>query len=97
MTTSNRVRERRTALGLRQEDVARRGGVALRTVSAVEHGSPCRRDTQRKILRALGLSFSDREKVFPEEIFAHVVFRPDPDDPACCLIGLEQVEQERAS
>jgi hypothetical protein len=34
------------------------------TLTRIEHGEPCRIETKRKILLALGLKLSDRDKVF---------------------------------
>lgn len=61
----NRVREIRRERRLTQAQLAQRAGLALRTIHSVEHGAPCRLDTKRKVLRALGLRFEDRDWVFP--------------------------------
>ena len=47
---------------------ARRAGVSPLTIDRVESGCPCRMDTKRKILEALGLSPSAREQVFGPDI-----------------------------
>ncbi|MFQ5514937.1 MAG: helix-turn-helix transcriptional regulator [Myxococcota bacterium] len=65
--TPNRVREFRERLGWTQEELARRAKLALRTIHSVEKGRHCRRDTLRRILRALDVPFEDRERVFPGE------------------------------
>ena len=49
-----------------QGDLAKRAGVALRTITAIEHGHPCRMDTKRKVLAALAIDFVDRLTVFPD-------------------------------
>lgn len=61
----NHVRERRVELLLTQEQLARSAGVSLRCLLDVEHGYPCRMQTQRRLLRALGVSFDRRAEVFP--------------------------------
>jgi DNA-binding XRE family transcriptional regulator len=61
----NRVRELREACGLSQWQLARRAKIAARTVCNVERGAPCRMDTKRKLLLALGLRFDARGDVFP--------------------------------
>ena len=48
-----------------QAQLARKAKVALRTIHSVEKGMNCRMDTKRKILLALGLSFEDKDQVFP--------------------------------
>ncbi len=45
-------------------ELARKAGLSTLTVDRVEAGKPCRLDTKRKILHALGLKVSDRESVF---------------------------------
>lgn len=48
-------------------ELARRAGVSTLTIDRVERGLSCRMDTKRKILEALGLKPSDRDKVFGPE------------------------------
>jgi transcriptional regulator with XRE-family HTH domain len=62
---ANRVRELRKARRFSQCDLARRARVALRTVYSVERGEPCRMDTKRKLILALGFRFDARDDVFP--------------------------------
>ena len=45
-------------------ELARKAGVAALTIDRVESGRPCRLDTQRKILLALGKTVSDKKEVF---------------------------------
>ena len=47
-----------------QAQLARKAKVALRTIHSVEKGMNCRMDTKRKILLALGLRVSDKDRVF---------------------------------
>ena len=61
----NRVRELREDRLMTQAQLARKAKVALRTIHSVEKGMNCRMDTKRKILLALGLSFEDKDQVFP--------------------------------
>jgi DNA-binding XRE family transcriptional regulator len=61
----NRVRELRENKLMTQAQLARKAKVALRTIHSVEKGMNCRMDTKRKILLALGLSFEDKDRVFP--------------------------------
>jgi len=62
---ANRVRELRENKLMTQAQLARKAKVALRTIHSVEKGMNCRMDTKRKILLALGLSFDDKDFVFP--------------------------------
>ena len=61
----SRVRELRENKLMTQAQLARKAKVALRTIHSVEKGMNCRMDTKRKILLALGLSFEDKDQVFP--------------------------------
>jgi DNA-binding XRE family transcriptional regulator len=61
----NRVRELRENKLMTQAQLARKAKVALRTIHSVEKGMNCRMDTKRKILLALGLSFEEKDQVFP--------------------------------
>jgi transcriptional regulator with XRE-family HTH domain len=63
----NRLPELRRQLCLRQSDVAKLSGIALRTVVSVERGArrPTIR-TQLRLLLGLGLSHVDRAAIFPE-------------------------------
>ena len=61
----NRVRELRENRLMTQAQLARKAKVALRTIHSVEKGMNCRMDTKRKIPLALGLSFEDKDQVFP--------------------------------
>jgi DNA-binding XRE family transcriptional regulator len=45
-------------------ELARKAGLSTLTIDRVEAGRPCRLDTKRKILLALGLKVTDKDKVF---------------------------------
>lgn len=47
-------------------ELARKAGLSTLTIDRVESGRPCRLDTKRKILLALGLKVSDKDRVFGE-------------------------------
>ncbi len=61
----NRVREIRENRLMTQAQLARKAKVALRTIHSVEKGMNCRMDTKRKILLALGMTFEEKDLVFP--------------------------------
>jgi DNA-binding XRE family transcriptional regulator len=60
----NNVQRLREEQLLTKAELARKAGVSPLTVSRIESGLECRMDTQRKIILALGLTPSDRHKVF---------------------------------
>lgn len=60
----NNVQRYREALMMSKAELARKAGLSTLTIDRIEAGRPCRLDTKRKILLALGLKVSDRDKVF---------------------------------
>ena len=60
----NQVREIREAQLMSKAELARKAGVAPVTIDRIEGGATCRMATKRKIILALGLKQSEREKVF---------------------------------
>ncbi len=46
-------------------ELARKAQVSPLTVDRIERGEPCRMSTMRKVILALDLKLTDREKVFP--------------------------------
>ena len=89
----NNVQRFREALLLSKAELARKSGLSTLTIDRVESGRPCRLDTKRKILLALGMKVSDKDRVFgpsPEEP-AHLVeelARRAPQSP------FEEVQQQ---
>ena len=45
-------------------ELARKAGLSTLTIDRVEAGRPCRLETKRKIILALGLRVSDKERLF---------------------------------
>lgn len=60
----NNVRAVREALMMSKAELARRANLSTLTIDRVEAGKSCRLDTMRKILQALGLKVSDKDRVF---------------------------------
>jgi DNA-binding XRE family transcriptional regulator len=60
----NNLKEIRESFLISKTELARRADVSLLTISRIEQGHPCRMATERKILLALGLKLSDRDRVF---------------------------------
>jgi DNA-binding XRE family transcriptional regulator len=63
---SNNVQRFREALMMSKAELARKAGLSTLTIDRVEAGRPCRLDTKRKILLALGLRVTDKDRVFGE-------------------------------
>ena len=49
---------------LSKSELARKAGISPLTIDRIERGYPCRVDTKRKIIQALGLKISEKNKVF---------------------------------
>jgi DNA-binding XRE family transcriptional regulator len=62
--SSNNLQRFRETLMLSKAELARKAGLSTLTIDRIEAGRPCRLDSKRKILLALGLNIMDKEKVF---------------------------------
>ena len=81
---SNNVQHFREAQMMSKAELARKAGVSALTIDRVEAGRPCRLDTKRKILLALGFKVTDRDRVFgaltardPEDAALELYERPE--------------------
>ena len=63
----NNVQRFRESLMMSKAELARKAGLSTLTIDRVEAGRPCRLDTKRKILLALGLRITDKDQVFGGE------------------------------
>ena len=61
---TNQVQRFRENLMMSKAELARKAGLSTLTIDRVEAGRPCRLDTKRKILTALDLKVSDKDRVF---------------------------------
>jgi DNA-binding XRE family transcriptional regulator len=64
---SNRISALREEQLLSKAELARRAGVSVLTIDRIEKGAPCRLDTKRKIILALGLKVQDKGQVFNDD------------------------------
>jgi len=60
----NRVRTIRESLLMSKTELARKANVSPITIARIEKGMPCRLETQRKIILALGFNLSDKKTIF---------------------------------
>ncbi len=63
----NKIQEWRKKLLISRSELARKTGLSIVTIARVEKGEPCRLDTQKKILMALGIDIKDKNKVFLDD------------------------------
>jgi DNA-binding XRE family transcriptional regulator len=66
MSKNNRLKETRESLLMSKAELARDAQVSPITITRIEKGMPCRMETKRKILLALGLKLSDKNKIFKD-------------------------------
>ena len=62
----NNVRKLREDQLISKAELARKAGLSALTIDRVESGMPCRMDTKRKIILALGLQLRDKKQVFED-------------------------------
>jgi DNA-binding XRE family transcriptional regulator len=62
----NKLREIRESMLMSIAELARKANVSPITINRVEKNMPCRMETQRKILLALGLKPADKHKIFKD-------------------------------
>lgn len=60
----NSLKEIRESLMMSKAELSRNAEISPITITRIENGKSCRMETKRKILLALGLKLSDRNKVF---------------------------------
>ena len=65
--SKNSLKKIRESLMMSKSELARKANVSPITISRIEQGLPCRLETQRKIIKALGFKLSERDKIFPED------------------------------
>ena len=62
--STNSLREIRESFMISKTELARKSNISSLTLTRIEKGKPSRMETKRKILLALGLNVSDKNKVF---------------------------------
>jgi DNA-binding XRE family transcriptional regulator len=62
----NKLKKFRESILMSKSELAREANVSPITISRIEMGKPCRLETKRKIILALGFKLSDRNKIFSE-------------------------------
>jgi transcriptional regulator with XRE-family HTH domain len=49
-------------------ELAKKANISPITITRIERGKPCRRETERKIVLALGYDISDKNELFGDDI-----------------------------
>lgn len=63
----NSLKKIRESLLINKAELARKANISDKTIARIENGFPCRLETKRRILLALGLKISDERKVFAKD------------------------------
>lgn len=63
-STKSPLKDIRESLLMSKTELARKANVSPITIARIEKGLPCRMETKRKILLALGLDLSEKHKIF---------------------------------
>jgi DNA-binding XRE family transcriptional regulator len=63
----NSVKKIRESLLMSKSELARKANVSPITIARIEKDMPCRLETQRKIILALGFDLSDKNTIFGDE------------------------------
>lgn len=64
--SNNSLKKVRESFLMSKTELARKADVSPITIARIEKGMPCRMETQRKIILALGFSLSDKNKIFSD-------------------------------
>jgi DNA-binding XRE family transcriptional regulator len=64
--SANSLKKTRESMLMSKAELARKAHVSPITITRIENGMPCRMDTKRKILLALGLKPADKHKIFKD-------------------------------
>lgn len=62
----NSLKKIRESLMMSKAELAREASVSPITISRIEEGMPCRMETKRKIILAMGFNLSDKDKIFSD-------------------------------
>ena len=62
----NKLKKTRESMLMSKAELARQANVSPITINRIEKNMPCRMETQRKILLALGLKPADKHKIFKD-------------------------------
>ena len=63
----NSLKSYREQVLISRTELARKAGLSVQTIERIEKGEVCRLDTQRKIILALNLELSEKDKLFGSE------------------------------
>ena len=62
--SKNSLRKVRESLMISKAELSRKANISSITIARIEQGMPCRMETKRKIILALGYKVLDKNKIF---------------------------------
>ncbi len=62
----NQLRKFRESHLISKSELGKKAGLSVLTIHRIENGKPCRMETKRKILMALGLGTAEKDQIFPD-------------------------------
>ena len=62
--SDNFLRQIRESLMISKGELAKKANISPITITRIENGMPCRMETKRKVILALGYEISDKKRVF---------------------------------
>jgi DNA-binding XRE family transcriptional regulator len=68
----NLLRKIRESLMVSKTELARQANISPITITRIENGRPCRIETQRKIVLALGYKISDKNELFGDDMESYI-------------------------
>jgi len=64
----NSLKRYREEILISKSELARKAGLSTLTIDRIEKGEGCRLETKKKIIQALGLKLSEKNKIFRDEL-----------------------------
>ena len=66
MISNNALKKIRESLMMSKSELSRKANISPITIARIEKGFPCRMETKRKIIVALGMNLSEKDNIFPD-------------------------------
>jgi len=64
--SKNSLKKIRESLMISKAELAKKAKISPMTITRIENGMPCRMETKRKVILALGYEVSDKNRIFSE-------------------------------
>ncbi len=66
LISNNALKKIRESLMMSKSELSRKANISPITIACIEKGFPCRMETKRKIIVALGMNLSEKDNIFPD-------------------------------